>query len=141
MIVLDTNVVSAVIAGHVGDSVVGWLDSLTDDVYLTSITAAELRVGVALLPEGRRRDGLHDAVEAMLLEEFRDAVIAFDEAASRDYAVIVAHRRRIGRPVGVADAQIAAICRWHGATLASRNVRDFESTGVEVINPWSRIQR
>lgn len=136
MIVLDTNVVSALIGDRSDRAVVTWLDAVPEAVGVTSVTAAELRLGVALLPSGRRRDRLRVDVETMLTEDFEGAVLAFDDAASEAYAEVVAGRRRLGRPVGVLDAQIAAICLSRDATLATRNVRDFSDTGVKMINPW-----
>lgn len=137
MIVLDTNVISAVIGDHVEPHVVSWLDAVPELVCLTSITAAELRLGAALLPAGRRRDRLQEGIEAMLAEDFENAVLPFDEPASEAYAAVVAGRRSSGRPISVPDAQIAAICLSRGATLATRNVRDFDGTGVTVIDPWT----
>lgn len=136
MIVLDTNIVSALIGDRSDRAVVTWLDAVPEAVGVTSVTAAELRLGVALLPSGRRRDRLRVDVETMLTEDFEGAVLAFDDAASEAYAEVVAGRRRLGRPVGVLDAQIAAICLSRDATLATRNVRDFSDTGVKMINPW-----
>lgn len=136
MIVLDTNVVSAVVGGRVEETVIAWLDQMSGDAVLTSITAAELRLGVALLPPGRRRERLEAAIEGMLLDDFDGAVLPFDEWASRAYAGVVADRRRRGRPISVPDAQIAAICLSRDALLATRNVRDFDQTGVTVVNPW-----
>ncbi len=137
MIVLDTNVISAVIGDGAEPHIVAWLDAVPELICLTSITAAELRLGAALLPAGRRRARLEAEIEAMLVEDFADAVLHFDELASEAYAVIVAGRRRSGRPIAVLDAQIAAICLSRGATLATRNVRDFEGVGVTVVDPWS----
>lgn len=137
MIVLDTNVISAVIGEHAESRIVAWLDGVPELVCLTSITAAELRLGAALLPAGRRRGRLQQEIEAMLTEDFADAVLAFDEPASEAYAAVVADRRRLGRPISVSDAQIAAICLSRDATLATRNVRDFDDIGLTVIDPWA----
>ena len=113
------------------------LDSLEiSDVATTAITAAELRYGVARLPEGQRKRDLTGEIRGILTEDFNGRVLPFDERASVRYADIVADRERLGRPIGVADAQIAAICRDLGAILATRNPADFEETGIEIINPW-----
>lgn len=133
--VLDTNVISAVIGDRAEPRIVAWLDAVPELVCLTSITAAELRLGAALPPASRRRARLQEEIEAMLAEDFANAVLAFDEPASEAYAMVVANRRRSGRPISVLDAQIAAICLSHGATLATRNVRDFEGSGVTVVDP------
>lgn len=133
MIALDTNVISE-LARQVPDSaVLSWLDSLvTADVVTTAVTAAELRYGVARLPDGHRKRELTAVIRGILTEDFQGRILPFDERASVRYADIVISREHIG----VADAQIAAICSDVGATLATRNTSDFEETGVELINPW-----
>ena len=137
MIVLDTNVISELARKVPDPGVLSWLDSLEiSDVATTAITAAELRYGVARLPEGQRKRDLTGEIRGILTEDFNGRVLPFDERASVRYADIVADRERMGRPIGVADAQIAAICRDLGAILATRNTADFEETGVEVVNPW-----
>lgn len=136
MIVLDTNVISAVIGEHAEPRIVAWLDGVPELVCLTSITTAELRLGAGLFPADRRRARLQQEIDAMLTQDFADAVLAFDEPASEAYAEVVADRRRLGRPISVPDAQIAAICLSHDAALATRNVRDFDDTGLRMIDPW-----
>jgi predicted nucleic acid-binding protein len=137
VIVVDTNVISELTRSAPAHDVVSWLDSLTaDEVATTAITAAELLYGVARLPDGRRKSELSTAVQGLLSDDFHGRVLAFDESAASRYAEIVAHRERLGRAIGVADAQIAAICRSVGAALATRNTDDFEETGVELIDPW-----
>jgi toxin FitB len=137
VIVLDTNVISE-LARQVPDSgVLSWLDSLeVSGVVTTAVTAAELRYGVARLPDGNRQRELTVVVRGILTEDFHGRVFPFDERAAVRYADIVTGRERIGRPIGVADAQIAAICRDLDGTLATRNIADFEETGIELINPW-----
>jgi predicted nucleic acid-binding protein len=105
-------------------------------VATTAVTAAELRYGVARLPDGHRKRELTAVIRGILAEDFHGRVLPFDERASVRYPDVVAGREGIGRPIGVADAQIAAICRDLGAVLATRNAPDFEETGVELINPW-----
>lgn len=138
MIVLDTTVISE-LARQVPDAgALTWLDSLEiSDVATTAVTAAELRYGLARLPDGRRKRELTVVIHGILTEDFRGRVLPFDEGSSVQYADIVANRERIGRPIGVADAQIASICRDVGAALATRNTTDFEETGVELVNPWN----
>ena len=139
MLLLDTNVVSELMRPAADRAVPRWLAAQPQaGIYICAITEAELRVGVALLPEGRRRDALAADVEAMVAEDFGGRTLPFDSAASAEYAKIVAARRRAGRPIAVFDAQIAAIARSRGASLATRNVADFEGTGIVVINPWTR---
>lgn len=137
MIVLDTNVISELARQTPDPGVLSWLDSLDiSEVATTAVTAAELRYGVARLPEGHRKRELTVVIRGILTEDFHGRVLPFDERASARYADIVAGRERIGRPIGVADAQIAAISRDVGATLATRNTADFEETGIELIDPW-----
>jgi toxin FitB len=138
VIVLDTSVISE-LARQVPDvRALSWLDSLEiSDVATTAITAAELRYGLARLPDGRRKRELTLVIRGILTEDFHGRVLPFDEGSSVQCADIVANRQRIGRPIGVADAQIASICRDVGAVLATRNTTDFEETGVELVNPWN----
>jgi predicted nucleic acid-binding protein len=137
VIVLDTNVVSELMRKAPEPRVVGWVDRFSvSDVLVTAVTAAELKYGVARLPEGRRKRELHAKVEGLLTEDFEDQILPFDAPAATHYAEIVASRERSGRPIGMADAQIAAICRNWSAELATRNVDDFVDTGVDAVNPW-----
>jgi predicted nucleic acid-binding protein len=138
MIVLDTNVISELTRQAPEPGVMSWIDSLAAaDLATTAITAAEMLYGVARLPTGRRKTKLVAAVDGLLSDDFRGRVLSFNEPAARRYADIVTARERLGRPIGVADAQIAAICRTIGATLATRNTEDFSGTGIELINPWT----
>ena len=142
MIVLDTNVVSELIRQTPEPGVVGWVDTVpSGDVFVTAVTAAELMYGVARLPEGRRKQEISAKVGGMLAEDFKDQALPFDEVAALHYADIVASRERAGRPITMADAQIAAICRRWSANLATRNVADFVDTGVQVVNPWDTPQQ
>lgn len=137
MIVLDTNVLSELMRAQPDAGVLAWLDrQASHALSLTAVTVAELQYGIERLPEGRRKAALHDAARAMLEQDFAGRVLAFDEAAALQYGPLVAAREAMGRPISVADAQIAAICRRHGAPLATRNGRDVEATGLEVIDPW-----
>ena len=138
MIVLDTNVVSELMRASPAEGVVEWVDRHTvADLHLTAITVAELLYGVARLPDGRRKIELARLVEVMLIEEFDHRVVPFDETGASHYADIVVRRERAGRPISTADAQIAATCRSHGATLATRNIDDFADTGIAIIDPWT----
>jgi predicted nucleic acid-binding protein len=137
VIVLDTNVISELARQVPDPGALTWLDSLEiSEVATTTVTAAELRYGVARLPDGHRKRELAVVIRGLLTEDFYGRVLPFDERASVRYADIVTGRERIGRPIGVADAQIAAICRDSGAILATRNTADFEETGIELIDPW-----
>jgi toxin FitB len=137
VIVLDTNVISELVRLVPDPGVLAWLDSLeVSDVATTAVTAAELRYGVAKLPDGHRKRELAVAIRGILTEDFYGRVLPFDERASVRYADIVSGREQSGRSIGIADAQIAAICRDPAATLATRNIPDFEETGIDLINPW-----
>lgn len=142
MIVLDTNVVSELMQKAPEPRVVSWVDRFSaSDVLVTAVTAAELMYGVARLPEGRRKRELHTRVEELLTEDFEDQILPFDAPAATHYAEIVSSRERAGRPISMADAQIAAICRNWSAALATRNVDDFVDTGVDALNPWDAATR
>lgn len=137
MIVLDTNVLSELIRSRSEARVVDWVDEQDAQLLaVTSITVAELLYGVARLADGARKTKLSAAVQALVRDDFSGRVLAFDGPAAERYAELVAERERNGRPISVADAQIAAICRHHDATLATRNTRDFDSTGIGIVDPW-----
>ena len=138
MIVLDTNVISEIFRPSPEPRVIEWLVSLTGDVAITSITLAELLAGVRSLPDGRRKDDLAQRIEqAVAPYRGSRSVLAFDADAAERYAEVLASREAAGAPVSTADAQIAAICLAHGATCATRNVKDFQHTGVELVDPWN----
>jgi predicted nucleic acid-binding protein len=138
MIVLDTNVVSELMRPQSELRVIGWVDEQpTSTVHVTAVTTAELRYAVARLADGHRKTELTDRIERTFAEDFTGRVLAFDDRAAVHYADIVTDRERRGLPISMADAQIAAICRNHGARLATRNTRDFAHTGIEVLNPWT----
>lgn len=137
MIVLDTNVLSELIHPRGDVGVAAWLDERpADEFYLTAVTTAELRYGIARLPEERRRSELADRAEQVIGDDFAGRILPFDDGAAAAYAAVVVAREARGRPISMADAQIAAICRHFGASLATRNTRDFEHTGLNLINPW-----
>ncbi len=137
MILLDTNVLSELVRRAPDVGVTRWLDSLdAATVATTAITAAELLYGVARLPAGRRKERLSEAIGALIEEDLGGRVEPFDATSATHYAGIVSNRDSRGRPIAVADAQIAAICRKLGATLATRNTSDFKDTGIELLDPW-----
>jgi toxin FitB len=137
MIVLDTNVLSELMRPAPVMRVVDWVDRYDPaEVVITAITAAELRAGVSQLPSERRRSRISEQVEHLLADTFAGYVLPFDVDSSVEYADVVAQRKRDGTPIAALDAQIAAICRQHQATLATRNARDFAATGIDVIDPW-----
>ncbi len=138
MILLDTNVLSELMRPDPNDGVVAWIDALPgDDVWISAITVGEIHLGLALLPDGRRRQTLHKLAEEMFQEEFFEKCLPFDCQAAEVYARIVSSRSRQGRPIAVEDAQIAAIALSAYLELATRNIKDF--LGIEdlkLVNPW-----
>ena len=141
MIILDTNVISELTRPVPDPGVITWLDSLSaEETAITAITAAELRYGVRRIPDGRRKTGLSEAVNALLTTDFRDRVEPFDVLAADQYADVVTAREHAGQPISTSDAQIAAICRVLNATLATRNTSDFTGIGVNLIDPWKATE-
>jgi predicted nucleic acid-binding protein len=137
MILLDTNILSELMRPAPEKGVEQWLTDQPDaSVFISAITEAELRYGVALLPPSKRRSLLAAVLENMLDEDFTGRILPFDSAAAVAFADIAANRRQAGRPIAQADAQIAAIARSRGAALATRNVDDFVDCEVQIINPW-----
>lgn len=137
MFVLDTNVVSELMQERPHPAVLHWLDErLARDLYVTAVTQAEILTGIAILPEGKRKQGLAAAAHSAFGGMFRDRVLPFDRLAAHAYPGIAAGPRRGGRPISQADCQIAAITASRGGTVATRNVRDFEGIEIAVVNPW-----
>lgn len=138
MIVLDTNVVSELMRATPAPRALAWVNAQPAlQLYTTSVTEAEIRFGIELLPRGKRRDALRAAADAMFEHELAGRVLPFAREAARAYADIVSARRRSGRPITAFDAQIAAIARAADARFATRNVADFTGCGLIVIDPWS----
>ena len=137
MIVFDTNVVSELMLPRPGSIVLDWAARQpVRRLFLSSVSEAELRFGIAILPPGQRRERLLTSLERILRDGFAGRVLPFDRAAAQAYATIAAARRAAGRPINHADCQIAAIARSNGASVATRDVNDFEGCGIEVVNPW-----
>ncbi len=137
MIVLDTNIVSAVMVPAPMPSVVNWLNRQeTVTLYLTTITVAEIGYGLSVMPGGKRRRSLEDRYHRFVAEGFEHRVLNFDLRAARLYAEVMGRRKAIGRPLGILDGQIAAIARANHFAVATRNVRDFEECGLEIVNPF-----
>lgn len=135
--VLDTNVVSELMRPSADARVLERLSALDDSAWcITSMTEAELRHGLALLPAGKKKQRLDAAMQALLMQDFAGRILAFDSAASVYYAQSMAMRAKAGRPLQVQDAMIAACCMAQVATLVTRNTKDFEGLGLALINPW-----
>jgi toxin FitB len=137
MIILDTNVVSELMRPEPDVGVRQWVSGRrADELATTAITVAEIRHGIERLPDGRRKEGLLSAATD-LFAAFGELVQPFDAVAAARLGPIMVRRAGLGLPIEGFDAQIAAICRARGAALATRNVKDFLETGVDVIDPWS----
>lgn len=137
MIVLDTNVLSELMRPAPAQKVVDWFgEHPANGLYVTTLTVAEVLTGVALLPRGKRRAQLDLAARKMFEEDFEERCLSFDSLAASHYAAIFSASQRAGRPMAAMDAQIAAIAHSRGAALATRNIGDFEASGIELINPW-----
>ena len=137
MILLDTHLVSEPLRAAPDAQVVAWMDGQPlETLFLSAITVAELRAGVALLPAGKRQAVLQDSLETQVLPLFAGRVLPFDLACTPAYATLMAKARAAGRAVATADACIAAIAATNGLTVATRDTGPFEAAGVTVINPW-----
>lgn len=139
MILLDTNVLSALMLREPDEKVVAWLDEQPADlIWTTSITAFEVRMGVELLARGRRRTRLEQELDRLLAEELDGRVQAFDRSAADAAGKIAASRQLAGRSVEIRDVQIAGIASARNATLATRNTRHFEDLGIRLVDPWAQ---
>ena len=137
MIILDTNVVSEAMKTQMNPAVLIWLDKQgPSDLYLTATSLAELRLGIEILPIGRRKAFLAGALERVVRQATGNRVLAFDMDAARMYAEIVSLARAKGLAIGIADGQIAAVAAVHGFTVATRDTSPFEAAGVGFVNPW-----
>lgn len=137
MIILDTNVVSEPMKPEGDRRVRDWLDDqLAETLYLTSISLSELLLGVEVLPDGKRKEGLASALTELLTELFGPRILPFDQQAATAYAARVSRARASGRAISMADGQIAAIAAVHEFTVATRDTAPFTAAGVPVVNPW-----
>ncbi len=138
MILLDTNVMSEPLSPAPEPRVIEWIDAQAmETLFLSAITVAELRAGVALLPAGKRRTGLQENFEKRVLPLFAGRVLPFDLTSTHAYAALMAKARGAGLAVATTDGYIAAIAAANGFAVATRNSRPFEAAGVTVINPWA----
>jgi predicted nucleic acid-binding protein len=139
VIILDTNVLGALMRAVPDAAVLEWLDRQpADSVWITSITLFETRFGLALLPAGRRRQVLEAAFDDLLREDLENRVLDFDSAAATAAASLAAAQQKSGRPVDMRDTQIAGIVLARRATLVSRNIRHFVDLKISIIDPWAR---
>jgi len=140
MIILDTNVLGALMRAVPDAVVLEWLDRQpADSVWITSITLFETRFGLALLPAGRRRQVLEAAFDDLLREDLENRILDFDSAAATAAASLAAARQKSGRPVDMRDTQIAGIVLARRATLATRNIRHFVDLKISIIDPWAPL--
>lgn len=139
-LLLDTNVLSELMRAEPAVEVLDWFGRQAGATfYVCAIARAEILLGVALLPAGKRRDALADAAEQMFAEDFAGRSLPFDDRCANEYALLVAARTRQGLAISTEDAQIAAVARVHGLALATRNEKDFRNIdGLAVLNPWAR---
>ena len=137
-VLLDTNVLSELMRPQPSPVVLDWFSQQEGfEFYTSAITHAEMLLGVALLPGGKRRDAIADAVEQMFKQDFAGRCLPFDELAAHEYAALVAARNRIGMPISTEDAQIAAIALHHGLSLATHNTKDFRKISeLVLLDPW-----
>jgi len=137
MIILDTNVVAELMRPAPERTVLRWFSGQSaEDLHVTSVTMAEILYGIELISSGRRRDVVRAGAEKMFGDVFADRILTFEDRAARAFSQIASSRRRQGKPMSEMDAEIAAIVRVHGATLATRNPYVFEGCGVRLVNPW-----
>lgn len=141
MIVIDTNVLSALMREIPERPVVEWLDrQAAESIWITSITLFEARLGLALLPKGKRRQAVEAAFEKLMAEDLEGRVLDFDRPAAEAAAELAAGRQREGQTIDMRDTQIAGIVIARRAEFATRNVRHFSDLNVDVINPWDARQ-
>jgi len=139
VILLDTNVLSELMRPMPDPNVVRWLDAWPEsDVWISAVTVAEIRLGIAILSAGKRKELLLDLAEQMFQEDFPNRCLPFDCEAAGEYALIVSERSRQGHPISVEDAQVAAIAGTAGIALATRNTKDFSDIAeLRLVDPWA----
>jgi predicted nucleic acid-binding protein len=140
MIIVDTNVVTETMKPAPAQAAVSWLNGEeTSTLFLTTITIGEIRYGLRIMPQGKRRLQLEQGFERIVAEAFAGRILSFDEEAARHYGEVMGKRKEIGRPLSVQEGQIASIARANGCAIATRNIRDFVECGVEILNPFELI--
>jgi predicted nucleic acid-binding protein len=140
MWIVDTNVLSELMRVTPEPAVIAWLDAQApESIWTTSITVFELKFGVALLADGRRKQALRDALDALLHDDLAGRVLDFDSAAAAEAAALAARRQQAGRGVDMRDTQIAAIALARKAGIVTRNLRHFDDLAIEVVDPWSAL--
>jgi len=141
MIILDTNIISEIMKGDdCSENVYNWTSqqSITE-LFTTTITQGEILYGIAILPKGKRQEKLLNLANLMFQEDFEGRILSFEQKSAVAFAQIASHRRKKGLPISQADAQIAAICYSNSATIATRNVDDFQECNIAIINPFVQL--
>ena len=137
MFVLDTNVLSAIMSSQPVPKVAAWVAAQPEETLFTAtVCQAEILAGIAILPDGRRRRTLEEAADAIFADDFDGRILPFDSTAAGLYPQLFPIRRRAGRSTATADLMIAAVARAHDASLATRDIPDFQECGLTLINPW-----
>jgi toxin FitB len=137
MILVDTNVVSEMMRHAPEPRVVAWLDDQSaETLFLSTVSLAELLLGIAVLPQGRRKMELGQSLALQLAGLFGPRLLPFDADAAEAYSRVVTKALAAGRPMGFADGQIAAVAAAHRLAVATRDTAPFEAGGVTVVNPW-----
>jgi predicted nucleic acid-binding protein len=135
--ILDTNVLSAIMVSDPPPRVAAWLAAQwVLDLFTAAVCQAEILAGLAIMPTGRRRDGLEAAARAMFIEDFDGRILPFDREAARIYTELFAARRSVGRPAATMELMIAAIARCHDASVVTRDTSGFDGCGLTLIDPW-----
>ena len=138
MILVDTNVVSEAMKASPTVAVFDWLNAQDSaQLYVSAVTIGEIEYGLRILPDGKRRRDLRECFNRYIARAFPSRILTYDEAAARVYGRLMGARRAIGRPMSLPDGQIAAIAAAHRFAIATRNVKDFEECGIELINPFT----
>jgi predicted nucleic acid-binding protein len=139
MIILDTNIVSEMMKENPDQAVTDWFKRQDNNqLYITVLTVAEIKYGISLLPEGKRKETLDSDASHMFNSVFRNRILSFDYDAACHYPIAHQHRKAVGKTMTVMDAELAAICRSNNAALATRNIRDFTDTPIELISPFDK---
>lgn len=139
MIILDTNIISELMKQNPSVVVLRWAsEQALGQLYISTVTIAEITYGINVLPKGERQRFLDRSFNKIVQEVFRYKVFSFDESAAYFYGQIMGHRKKLGKPMSVLDGQIAAIARANEASVATRNIQDFEECGIELINPFEK---
>ncbi len=137
MLILDTNVVSELMATRPAQRVADWIVAQpSEELFTASVCQAEILAGIGVLPAGRRRRTLEEAARAVFTDDFQGRILPFDSNAATAYADLLVGRRKVGRAIGTIDLMVAAIAWTRGSSVVTRNVVDFEGIGLSIINPW-----